>query len=98
MGLRGEGGGGRFGMVIELHILGAHIRDGFYTGGRINGIWLYFVKVFKLMTSLLSLFLVFLDQLVFPCYSFFFSTCLHFVIVMVYNFTIGSLKLKYVLS
>ena len=37
-GPEGGGGGGRFGMVIELHILGAHIRDGFYTGGRINGI------------------------------------------------------------
>ena len=50
------------------------------------------------MTSVLSLFLVSVDQLVFLCFSFCFSTCLHFVVIVGYNFTISCLKLKYVLS
>lgn len=57
-----------------------------------------FIKAFKLMTSVLSLFLVYLDQQVFLCSSFCFSSCLHLVALVVYNFTISCLKLKYVLS
>ena len=44
----------------------------------------YFIKVFKLMSSVLSLVLVCLDQLVFLCFSF--------------SFPINCLKLKYALS
>ena len=50
------------------------------------------------MASLLSLLLACLEQLGFLCFSFCFLTCLHLQAVMVSNFTISCLRLKYVLS
>ena len=54
----------------------------------------YFIKGFKLMTSVLSLSSVCLNKLVFLSFSLCFSTCFNFVAVTVYNFTISCLQLK----
>ena len=60
----------------------------------------YFTKVFKLTTSVLSLFLVCVDQLfflflLFILLSYLFAFCSRYGLC---NFTISCLKLKYVLS